>query len=109
VALLPLKEVIRCPQCRGANIVYSCEPKCCFNHVCADCSSHFELNTERAGRFDRETPISALEPESGEPTAACAHCESLKVAVLDGANERLELLCADCRTVSRLLIEGVAS
>ena len=98
-----VKEIVRCPQCQSANIVYTCEPKCCFNHICADCRSTFQLNTERAGRFDRETLLNVSAPESSEPTAECANCGSLKVAVLDSPTD--ELLCADCRAVSKLLIE----
>ena len=103
VAPIPLKDFIRCPQCQSANIVYTCEPKCCFNHICADCRSTFQLNTERAGRFDREALLNAIAPESGEPTAACANCESLNIAVLD--ENAAELLCADCRAISKLMIE----
>jgi hypothetical protein len=100
-----LKEIVRCPQCAGTDIIYSCEPKCCFNHVCADCRSTFELNTQKTGRFDHETAITADEPQSAEPTTGCASCESLKVAVLStGADETL-LLCAKCRAVSRLVVE----
>jgi hypothetical protein len=100
---LSLKDVVRCPQCQSANIVYTCEPKCCFNHICADCRSTFQLNTERAGRFDRETLLNVNPAESGEPTAACANCESLRIAVIN--QSAAELLCADCRAVSKLLIE----
>lgn len=99
-----LKEIIRCPQCGGSDIVYSCEPKCCFNHVCADCRSTFEINTQKTGRFDHETSIVALEPESGEPTTGCAQCDSLKLAVLATGEETL-LLCSNCRAVLKLAIE----
>lgn len=100
-----LKDLIRCPHCQGADIVYSCEPKCCFNHVCADCRSTFEINTRKTGRFDREASIPAIEPESGEPTTACAACQSLRVAVLSTDGNETLLLCGDCRAVSRLVIE----
>jgi hypothetical protein len=103
--LLALKEIIRCPQCGGSDVIYSCEPKCCYNHVCADCRSTFELNTQKTGRFDHETPICAEEPPSGEPTTGCATCESLKVAVLSSSNSETLLLCANCRAVSRLVVE----
>ena len=100
-----LKEIVRCPQCGGREVIYSCEPKCCFNHVCADCRSTFELNTQKTGRFEHETAIQCDEPQSGEPTTACAACESLRVAVLsNGAGETL-LVCANCRAVSRLVVE----
>lgn len=102
---LSLRDVVRCPVCHGGDIVYSCEPKCCFNHVCADCRSTFEINTEKTGQYDRTTPAQAAEPESGDPTTACAACESLRIGVLKSdANETL-LLCADCRAISRVVIE----
>jgi len=47
--------------------------------------------------------LTAAEPPSGEPTAACANCESLKIVVLDENSG--ELLCADCRAISKLMIE----
>ncbi len=100
-----LKSVIRCPHCGGADIVYSCEPKCCFNHVCADCRSTFEINTVKTGAYDRTARVDAAEPESGEPTTACAVCESLRVAVLRQEGGDIYLLCADCRAVSRMVIE----
>jgi hypothetical protein len=103
VASILLKDFIHCPHCQSANIIYTCEPKCCFNHICADCRSTFQLNTERSGCFDRETMLIAKEPPSGEPTAACANCESLRIAVIDAV--AAELLCADCRAISRLTIE----
>ncbi len=102
---LALKDVIRCPHCHGAEVVYSCEPKCCFNHVCADCRSTFEINTHKTGEFDRSSQFAFAEPESGEPTTGCAACESLNLAVLrSGAAETL-LVCGKCRAVLKLAIE----
>ncbi len=100
-----LKDIIRCPQCGGAEIVYSCEPKCCFNHVCADCRSTFELNTAKTGRFDHQSAIQAEEPASGEPTTGCTNCDSLKVAVLSASEGETLLLCGTCRAVLRLEVE----
>lgn len=100
-----LKDIVCCPQCGGREIIYSCEPKCCFNHVCADCRSTFELNTQKTGRFDHETAISAEEPPSGEPTTGCASCESLRIAVLSSRTDETLLLCAVCHAVSRLVVE----
>jgi DNA-directed RNA polymerase subunit RPC12/RpoP len=100
-----LKELIRCPKCGGADIVYSCEPKCCFNHVCADCRSTFEINTQKTGEFDRTSQLEFAEPGSGDPTTGCAACESLNLAVLrSDANETL-LVCGKCRAVLKLTIE----
>jgi len=103
--LQTLREIIRCPQCGSSDVIYSCEPKCCYNHVCADCRSTFELNTQKTGRFDHETAISVGEPQSGEPTTGCASCESLKVAVLSSSQDETLLLCAKCRAVSKLVVE----
>lgn len=103
--LQTLKEIVRCPQCGGSDVIYSCEPKCCFNHVCADCRSTFELNTQKTGRFDHETAIAADEPQSGEPTTGCASCESLKIGVLSSSNGETLLLCANCRAISKLVVE----
>ena len=103
--LLTLKEIVRCPQCGGSDIIYSCEPKCCFNHICADCRSTFELNAQKTGRFDPETTIHAEEPQSGEPTTGCASCESLKVAVLSSSGDETLLLCGECRAISKLVLE----
>jgi hypothetical protein len=100
--------LVRCPKCQGAEIIYSCEPKCCFNHVCADCRSTFEINAHKTGRFDHDSAIDAREPESGEPTTGCASCESLEVAVLSTGEAETLLLCAKCRAVSRLAIEEFA-
>ncbi len=102
---MTLKDVIACPKCGGREIIYSCEPKCCFNHVCADCRSTFELNTSKTGRFDHESVISAEEPASGDPTTGCANCESLRVAVLSSSPEATLLVCADCHAISKLAVE----
>jgi hypothetical protein len=102
---MTLKDVISCPKCGGKEIIYSCEPKCCFNHVCADCRSTFELNTEKTGRFDHDTGLAVEEPPSGDPTTGCASCESLRVTVLSSAPEETLLWCGKCHAVSRLVVE----
>ncbi len=103
--LRPLKDVIRCPKCGGAEIVYSCEPKCCFNHVCADCRSTFEINTEKTGRFERDLRFDLAEPDSSDPTTCCAACESLHIGVLSSNSNETLLLCGNCHAVSKMLIE----
>jgi hypothetical protein len=100
-----LKSVIRCPQCGGTDIVYSCEPKCCFNHVCADCRSTFEINTAKTGEYDRTAAIEAVEPPSGDPTTGCAACDSLRIAVLRREGDDTLLLCGNCRAVLKMSIE----
>jgi DNA-directed RNA polymerase subunit RPC12/RpoP len=107
MGLSTLKDVVRCPQCGSSDVVYSCEPKCCFNHVCAECRSTFELNTKKTGLTD-PTWNDTKEPSSSDATTACASCGSLKVAVLKSSTDETLLLCGDCEAVSKLVIEEFA-
>jgi transcription elongation factor Elf1 len=100
-----LKDIIRCPKCGGSDIVYSCEPKCCFNHVCADCRSSFEINTVKTGEYITAPTNVVEEPQSGEPTTCCASCESLQVAVLKSEDKETLLLCGKCGAISKMVIE----
>ena len=104
MGLAPLKDVIRCPQCKSADVVYSCEPKCCFNHVCAECRSTFELNTEKTGLTD-EIWVDMPEPSSGDATTACASCGSLHMAVLRSSDDETVLVCGNCQALSKLVVE----
>lgn len=108
MAGLTLKDIVRCPHCQSAEVVYSCEPKCCWNHVCGDCRTSFQLVTQKTGEFDHKSAIAPVEPESGDPTTGCAACESMKLAVVssEGANSGT-LICGDCRALLRLAIEEV--
>lgn len=104
-----LSDVVRCPNCHSAAVVYSCTPNCCFNHVCDDCRSTFQLVTAKTGRFDRESAISPVEPASGDPTAACAACDSLNLAIVSTSGEnQATLVCGKCRAVLELAIEELA-
>ncbi len=100
-----MKDIVRCPKCGGAEIVYSCEPKCCFNHVCADCRSTFEINSIRTGQAMGEVTAKIEEPQSGEPTTCCASCESLRVAVLKNEDNQTLLFCGDCGAISKMVVE----
>jgi transcription elongation factor Elf1 len=100
-----LKDIIRCPKCGGAEVIYSCEPKCCFNHVCADCRSTFEINTVKTGESVTAATITVEEPQSGEPTTCCASCESLRIAVLKSEENQTLLLCGNCGAISKMMIE----
>ncbi len=103
MGLPSLKDVVRCPQCKSSDIVYSCEPKCCFNHVCAECRSTFELNTVKTGESD-PIWVENKEPDSSEPSTACASCGSLHLAVLRKEPE-IVLVCGDCQALSKLVVE----
>jgi DNA-directed RNA polymerase subunit RPC12/RpoP len=104
MGLLSLKDVVRCPQCGSADVVYSCEPKCCFNHVCAECRSTFELNTQKTGKSD-PVVVENEEPESGDPTTGCAACGSLRLAVLRSSADETILVCGKCQALSKLVVE----
>ena len=96
--LVPLDLV--CPKCGSRDITYSCEPKCCFSHVCGNCYSQFWPVTRFAGKV-----APALEQPAGEkdcllPTAECARCHSLNVCSVEG--DAGTFVCADCRSVLAL-------
>jgi hypothetical protein len=103
MVLPSLKDVVRCPQCNSADVVYSCEPKCCFNHVCAECRSTFELNTVKTGETD-PIWVENKEPESGDATTGCASCGGLRVAVLRKEPDVI-LVCGECQGLSKLVVE----
>lgn len=98
-----LKSVVRCPKCGGADVVYTCEPKCCFNHVCADCRASFELTTRSVQGKAPVRPEIGL-PESSDPTVACAVCQGLRVYVTQDSM----LACADCGSVLKLAYESIS-
>ena len=88
---------INCPGCGSKEIVYSCTPDCCFNHVCGDCLNNFQLLTKDLGETLRPVKVSAGEKDTCAPTASCARCESLDVYQLEGESSRAgNLVCAAC-------------
>jgi len=101
---------VSCPNCGSRDITYSCEPKCCFNHLCGNCYATFELLTVPLGK-----KIDGLEVPSGErdcfaPTAACALCESLDLYQLDeGEGKGGQLFCASCHALLKLEFDAVES
>jgi hypothetical protein len=95
---------LTCPLCGSSDVFYSCEPKCCFNHVCADCKATFEPVTHKAEGKRTISPPDPL-PDSSDPTAACCVCESVAVYVDDDG----ALVCADCRQVLTLELTEVAA
>lgn len=84
---------------------YSCEPKCCFNHVCEDCKGTFEPVTRATGgHLSGVEPPDPL-PDCTEPTAACALCESTAVYLLEDGR----LVCCDCGALLALELTAVAA
>jgi len=97
------KLEIACPHCGSLDVFYSCEPKCCFNHVCGECRGTFEPLTVAVGGKRKIEPPDPL-PDASEPAVACAKCESVAVYFdADGV-----LVCADCGAVLALELTELA-
>ncbi len=99
----------RCPSCQSTEVFYSCSPNCCFNHVCSECQSSFELSTSPlpgSGQgLDMDASGLPPEPDACSPTAPCAKCQGIRVYQLSGGET---LFCLDCRTLLKLGYENVA-
>lgn len=92
-----------CPDCGSEDVIYSCHPDCCFNHVCGACLKSFELFTEDLGEKLAAVEAPAFERDSSKPTVACARCHSLEVYQLaEGGAADVRLICASCHTLLRL-------
>jgi hypothetical protein len=61
----------------------------------------------KTGAFNQEASSNAEEPPSGDPTAACAACDSLRLAVLSNETGNTLLVCGNCSAVVKLSIEDV--
>jgi hypothetical protein len=108
MVLHPLR--VQCPSCGSSAITYTCEPKCCFNHICADCYTTFELFTEALERSLTGAERPADERDCLAPTVACARCESIEVHALAQAEGPQPILfCTDCEAVLRLGFAAVES
>lgn len=88
-----------CPQCRAGAITYTCEPDCCFNHICDTCYTTFELATTSRGTTDPQDDLETPERDSCDPTVPCEHCESIEVYRLISENHTNTLVCLDCHTL----------
>ena len=95
---LPL--TLSCPRCGSADLVYSCEPECCFNHVCGDCLGSFELQTLDLGSSLADFSFERRERDCLAATVPCARCKGLNVAMIvsEGDAER-QVVCVDCKTL----------
>ena len=98
------KLALACPVCGSREVFYSCTPNCCFNHVCADCGTTFEPATVPAGgTASGIVPPDPL-PEAGDPTVACAKCDSIDVYMTTDDS----LVCAKCGTRLKLEITEIS-
>jgi hypothetical protein len=90
---------VACPQCGSAEVYYSCNPSCCYNHVCNKCYTTFELETKRVGEVTENFALPP-DPESGSPTAPCARCHEPKVFAVEG--QPSQFVCAGCKALLTL-------
>jgi hypothetical protein len=107
LTLYPVR--LECPTCCSSEITYTCEPKCCFNHICAACYTTFEPFTEILD----QPPQGGLQPPEGArdclaPTVACARCDSVEVymtAPVSGPQGAL--VCMNCHAVLRCALTNI--
>jgi len=110
--LAPLS--VACPQCGSKDVVYSCKPECCFNHVCNNCYTTFELETTRVGEISGEFPAPP-EPDPSGPTAPCARCGETSVFAISEEQATTPLsapaaryVCAACKALLTLQFTEIA-
>lgn len=103
--LAPLS--VACPKCGSNDVLYSCKPECCFNHVCNHCYTTFELETTRVGELKEAFELPP-EPDSSGPTAPCARCGEPKVFVIsDGTASAPQYLCVACKALLTLQLTAI--
>jgi hypothetical protein len=110
VPVLLSSLTVACPNCGSRDITYSCEPKCCFNHLCGNCYATFELLTIPLGKKIDDLQAPSRERDCLAPTTACALCESLDLFQLDeGEVLSDKLFCASCHALLKLQFDAVES
>lgn len=97
------KLLLLCPLCGSGDVFYTCTPNCCFNHVCNHCNATFEPVTHATGASQFGVKPPDPMPDSTEPTAGCAKCDSINVWMLDDNR----LVCGDCASILELEITEV--
>lgn len=107
---IPLR--VACPSCGSREITYTCEPRCCFNHICNECQASFLLATEKLGRELPEAERAGL-PAAGPsdalaPCVGCDRCESTAVYELESSLEDATHVCGECLALLRFCVEDVA-
>ncbi len=105
--LLPLS--LACPTCGSTDVFYSCEPKCCFNHVCSNCRTTFEPFTTRVGEVTEDFGVPPeLDPSA--PAAPCARCGEARVFGIAGRQDApARYICAACRALLTLELGEIAA
>jgi hypothetical protein len=108
--MTPQPLLVQCPSCGSGDITYTCEPRCCFNHICAACYTTFQLFTEPLGRVLAGFEKPRQERDCLAPTVACARCDGVEVYMVGPAGDaQSELVCAECRALLRLGFDTVES
>ncbi len=98
---------VACPQCGSADVLYSCNPACCYNHVCNHCYTTFELETTRVGEVTENFEVPP-NPDSSAPTAPCARCHEPRVFAIMNAGPPPQFVCAACKALLTLEYTEVA-
>lgn len=100
-----------CPRCGSRDVIYSCKPECCFNHVCNNCYTTFEPVTNKIGELKGDLDAGVIPPDAdpSDPTAACARCgESRVFAIIEGGTPSGQLVCSSCKALLTLELSAVA-
>lgn len=98
-----------CPVCGSREVTYTCDPACCFNHVCNTCYATFEPITIKLGE-ECAIDCEVVPSDSCEPTAACAACGSLAVySVVNETPLRGGYACAACHALLSLEFENIVA
>ena len=92
-----------CPVCGSDDVVYTCTPNCCFNHVCGTCRASWQLRTRLVDVAAPAVRAPETEYDTSFPTAPCVRCQGL-VWQIDGRNE---LWCPTCAVVLSLVVDSV--
>jgi hypothetical protein len=102
---------VACPRCGSTNdVVYSCKPECCFNHVCAKCYTTFELATHKVGEAADDLGPLPPSPDPSGPTAPCARCGECELfVVLDDQTPSGKLVCVSCKALLTIELTQVAA
>lgn len=97
---------VACPQCGSADVFYSCKPECCYNHVCSNCYTTFELETTRVGEVTDDFDVPP-DPDSTSPTAPCARCHEPRVFAIRSASPP-QFVCVACKALLTLAHTEIA-
>jgi hypothetical protein len=101
--MTPQPLQVQCPSCGSGDITYTCEPECCFNHICAACYTTFELFTEPLGQTLTDLQTPSGERDCLAATVACARCNSVEIYTVSQADSvQGELVCVACHALLRL-------